>query len=72
MIRNRFLKSLALLSIGAIPLVTQASCDPYGASFFRDDDEDDIYDVFYYDDPYYYDDCCYYDEVYVEEIYYGP
>jgi hypothetical protein len=45
---------------GGIPLITEATCDPYGAYFFRDDDFDDYYydDGFYYEDPFFYDPYC--------------
>jgi len=48
------------LAVGAIPLVTTATCDPVTGAFdfFRDDDFDDCcYDDYYYEDYYYYDDC---------------
>lgn len=48
------------LAVGAIPLVTTATCDPVTGAFdfFRDDDFDDCcYDDYYYEDVYYYDDC---------------
>lgn len=69
--RNTWKKGLALLAVGAIPLVTQANCDPYGGYFFRDDDSDSFVDV-YYDDPCYWDGCYYEDVYYVEDVYYGP
>jgi hypothetical protein len=44
---------------GGIPLITEATCDPYGAYFFRDDDYGDYYDDgFYYEDPFFYDPYC--------------
>jgi len=65
---QRRIKALLIgLSCAAIPLVTAASCNPYSAEFYRDDDEDDCYGDCYYDEGFYYDDCyygdCYYDEV---------
>ena len=60
--RNRLFrwKTIAVgLACGAIPLITEAACYPYGGGyFFRDDDEEDYYDDYYYDDYYYYDPWC--------------
>jgi len=50
------LRSLWLVALGVMPLVTNATCDPVTGAFdfFRDDDYDDYYyeDV-YVVDPYY-------------------
>lgn len=57
--RRKLRSFLLALAIGATPLVTTATCDPYTGAldFFRDDD----YDSYYYEDVYvvdgYYDDC---------------
>lgn len=58
------------MAIGGIPLVTAASCDPYGGiAFFRDDDNGDGYVDVVYDDWYY--DCwdCFYDDYYYDDVY---
>lgn len=70
---TRKAKALLLaIGIGAMPLVTAASCDPVTGMFrfFRDTDN-------YYDDGYYYDDYYYggyyggyYDDYYYEDYYY--
>lgn len=50
---------LVFAAVGGIPFITIASCDSYGASFFRDDDYGDYDDgYYYYDDYYYYDGYC--------------
>lgn len=68
---------LLAIGIGAMPLVTTASCDPVTGAFrfFRDTDnyyysdyyyDDGFYGGYvdvYYEDPYYYDDY-YYDDCY--------
>ncbi len=58
---QRTMGMLVGLAIGAIPLITTATCDPVTGAFdfFRDDDFDDecCYDDYYYEDYYYYDDC---------------
>lgn len=53
---------MAATAVGAIPWITEATCDPVTGAFgfYRDDDYDDCcYDDYYYDD-YYYDDCGYF------------
>lgn len=55
----RFKTLVVGLACGAIPLITEATCDPYGAYFFRDDDADYYDDGFYYyEDPFFYDPYC--------------
>ncbi len=66
------------LAMGAVPLITTASCSPGRGSldFYRDDHHHDygVLDVLigdvYYDDCYYYDcyDDYYYDDYYYDEI----
>lgn len=57
---RKTLRSLCLVALGVMPLVTSATCDPVSGAFdfFRDDD---YYDDGYYEDVYvvdgYYDDC---------------
>jgi hypothetical protein len=71
---KRLLRLVGLCAVGGFSLVTAATCNQFGARFFRDDDGDYYYDPYYYcDDYYYYDSCCYYDDyVYVDPYYYGP
>lgn len=51
------LRSLCLVVLGVMPLVTTATCDPVSGSldFFRDDDyyDDYFYEDVYVVDPYY-------------------
>lgn len=61
--KNKLFRAKAVLvglACAGIPLVTAATCDPYGGgSFYRDDDSDYYYDDgYYYDGPYYYDPYC--------------
>lgn len=67
---SRLKNLIVALSCGAMPLITEVACDPYGgggAYFFRDDDGDYYGDDYYYDD-YYYDDY-YYDSGYCDPYY---
>jgi len=69
MTRKKLKAFLIGLCCGAMPLVTQATCDPrFGTfDFFRDDDSDDSFLDIFVDDPYYYDDC-YYDDCYYDDV----
>ena len=65
--KNKFNRVKALfvaVACGGIPLITTATCDSYGGTFFRDDDSGN-----YYDDGYYYEDVYFYDDVYCDPFY---
>jgi len=67
---NRLLRSVLLTLVGT-PLVTYATCDPYGGwfDFYRDDGGGGWYDDYAYTDIVYYDDY-YYDDYYYDDCFF--